>query len=125
MTLHPDTIRIFVSDLSLAQPFYQDLLGLPLADGGASQGYLVFKPGGINILVETCDLDGEERRQLIGRFVGLSFNVPDVQQAYEELKGRGVEFSGALEKQPWGGTLAHIYDPDRNILTLVSSPQRS
>jgi len=109
-----------VSDISRAQPFYQDVLGLPLSQGGASQGYLLFKPAGINILVESCDTNDEEGRTLVGRFVGLSFSVPDVQQAYEELKHRGVEFSGAPEAQSWGGTLAHVRDPDRNILTLVS-----
>jgi len=120
MTLAPDTLRVFVSDISRAQPFYQDILGLPLARGGASQGYLLFKPAGINILVESCEANDREGRSLIGRFVGLSFRVQDVQQAYEELTSRRVAFSGAPEVQPWGGTLAHIYDPDRNILTLVS-----
>jgi len=120
MTLAPDTLRIFVSDISRAQPFYQDILGLPLAQGGASQGYLLFKPTGINILIESYDANDQEGRSLIGRFVGLSFRVQDVRQAYEELKSRGVEFRGAPEVQPWGGTLAHICDPDRNILTLVS-----
>jgi predicted enzyme related to lactoylglutathione lyase len=120
MTLAPDTLRIFVSDISRAQAFYQDILGLPLAEEGASQCYLLFKPTGINILIESCDADNDEGRSLIGRFVGLSFRVEDIQQAYEELKSRCVEFGGAPEVQPWGGTLAHIYDPDRNILTLVS-----
>jgi predicted enzyme related to lactoylglutathione lyase len=119
MRFAPDTLRIFVSDVSRVQPFYQDVLGWPLAQGGASQGYLLFKPSGINILIESCDGSDAEGRNLIGRFVGLSLSVPSVQQACDELKDRGAEFSGEPELQPWGGTLAHVYDPDRNILTLV------
>jgi predicted enzyme related to lactoylglutathione lyase len=121
MTLHPDTIRIFVSDISRAQGFYQDILELPLAQGSASQGYLLFEPGGIKVLIESCDANDDEGRNLVGRFVGLSFRVPNVREAYEELRDRGAEFSGAPEAQPWGGTLAHVCDPDRNILTLVGT----
>jgi hypothetical protein len=31
---------------------------------------------------------------------------------------RGVDFVGPPEKQPWGGVLAHLRDPDGDILTL-------
>ena len=48
---------------------------------------------------------------MVGRFVGVS--------AYETLAARGVDFVGPPEKQPWGGVLAHLRDPDGNILTLL------
>src|SRR3954469_23350293 len=108
MNLLPDTIRIFVRDIQCARSFYRDPPGLPLVSDGADQGYLLFAPGGLRILIEACDLSDEEGRELIGRFVGLSFRVPDVQEAYRELQSRGVEFDGVPESQPWGGTLAHL-----------------
>jgi len=37
------------------------------------------------------------------------------------LAGRGVDFIGPPEKQPWGGVLAHLRDPDGNVLTLLGS----
>jgi catechol 2,3-dioxygenase-like lactoylglutathione lyase family enzyme len=120
MKLVPDAVRIFVSDIRSALTFYHSKLGLPLTDGGVDAGYLCFNPGNINILIEACDPNDDEGRGLVGRFVGLSFRVPNVEQAYEELKDLGVDFNGMPEQQPWGGTLAHLCDPDRNILTLVS-----
>jgi uncharacterized glyoxalase superfamily protein PhnB len=39
--------------------------------------------------------------------------------AYDILAARGVDCVGRLEKQPWGGVLAHLRDPDGNILTLL------
>jgi lactoylglutathione lyase len=121
MNLLPDTIRVFVSDIHRARSFYRDKLGLPLASDMADQGYVVFTPGKLKILIEGCDPNDGEGRALVGRFVGLSFRVPDVQDAYDELLRCGVEFNGPPEKQPWGGTLAHLVDPDRNVLTLVSN----
>jgi catechol 2,3-dioxygenase-like lactoylglutathione lyase family enzyme len=120
MDLLPDTIRIFVGDIHRARTFYSDKLGLPLASDSADNGYVVYAPGNIRLLVEYCDSEDEEGRALVGRFLGLSFRVSNVQTAYKELLIRGVEFSGAPEKQAWGGTLAHFVDPDRNVLTLVS-----
>jgi predicted enzyme related to lactoylglutathione lyase len=38
------------------------------------------------------------------------------------LVGTGVEIVGQPARQPWGGILAHIADPDRNVLTLVEYP---
>ena len=36
---------------------------------------------------------------------------------------RGVQFIEPPEKQPWGGVLAHLRDPDGNILTLLGQPR--
>ena len=120
MNLVPDTIRVFVRDIHRARSFYHDKLRLPLASDGSDHGHVIFAPGNIKILVEHCDPKDAEGSALVGRFVGLSFCVPNVQEAYDELLRCGVEFDGIPEKQPWGGTLAHLFDPDRNILTLVS-----
>jgi len=54
--------------------------------------------------------------------VGASLAVPDVEAEYRLLVARGVQFVEPPEKQPWGGTLAHLRDPDGNVITLVSSP---
>jgi hypothetical protein len=31
------------------------------------------------------------------------------------------DFVGPPEKEPWGGVLAHLRDPDGNILTLLGN----
>ena len=83
-------------------------------------GFVIFKPGAISLVIESVDPSDAEAGTLVGRFVGLSLRVDDVEAAFRVLRDRGVKFDGEPEKQPWGGTLAHFYDPDRNVLTLVS-----
>jgi uncharacterized glyoxalase superfamily protein PhnB len=51
----------------------------------------------------------------------VSLQVPDVFTTYKALVERGVEFVAPPEKQPWGGVLAHLRDPDGNILTLLGN----
>ena len=56
---------------------------------------------------------------MVGRFVGVSLRVDDIDGVYETLKMRGVQFKSPPEKQSWGGSHAHFQDPDGNILTLL------
>jgi catechol 2,3-dioxygenase-like lactoylglutathione lyase family enzyme len=54
---------------------------------------------------------------------GSAFNgalaCDNVQKTYDELKGRGVEFEGPPQEQPWG-TFAIMKDPDGNQFVLSS-----
>jgi predicted enzyme related to lactoylglutathione lyase len=43
----------------------------------------------------------------------------NVERTYEELKGRGVPFTAAPQKQPWG-TFAVFTDPGGNQFVLSS-----
>src|SRR4051812_22336118 len=115
MELVPDAIRIFVSDAPAALAFYRDVLGFLPAGGAPELGYLVFKAGAISIIVEAS----EEGHPLLGRTVGLSFRVQNIHRACQELEQRGVSFTGPPERQAWGGTLAHFYDLERNVFSLV------
>jgi catechol 2,3-dioxygenase-like lactoylglutathione lyase family enzyme len=110
-------IRIFVDDLAAARRFYRDMLGLQLKWDDADS--LGFDVGG-NLIVEPVDDKADaERRALVGRFIGCSLEVDDIQAAYKKLAAKGVVFTGPPEREPWGGVLAHFKDPSRNILTLV------
>jgi uncharacterized glyoxalase superfamily protein PhnB len=44
--------------------------------------------------------------------------VHDVDAVYEDLLGKGVEFTMPPTKQPWGGTLALFKDLDGNVFYL-------
>jgi uncharacterized glyoxalase superfamily protein PhnB len=57
----------------------------------------------------------------VGRFVGVSLEVTDIDATYRTLVERGVQFDAPPERQAWGGTLAHLRDPDGNVLTLLES----
>lgn len=82
-------------------------------------GWAQMAPGEGQLALERVDPADDESRTLVGRFVGVSLQVPDIFAAFETLSARGVNFVGPPEKQPWDGVLAHLRDPDGNILTLL------
>jgi predicted enzyme related to lactoylglutathione lyase len=88
-------VRVFVTDWDRALRFYTETLGPPY--------------------------EGAEG-PLVGRFVGVSLRVDDIDETYQTLRGRGVEFVAPPARMPWGGVLAHFRDPDGNVLTLLVSP---
>lgn len=115
-------VRVFVDDLEAAASFYGALLGAgPTAVG---EGWAVFDVG-CDLVVEEVDARDAEHGELVGRFSGVSFGVDDVTAACESLRGRGVEIVAEPEVQSWGGVLAAIADPARNVLQLVAYPRPS
>lgn len=115
-----NTARIFVRDIAKAKTFYSTSLGLLIKADGVAHGYCVFDAGNSELVVESVAPDApQEEQALVGRFTGLSFQVPDVHEKYRELLARGVEFSGQPEKQFWGGTLATLRDLDGNEIQIV------
>lgn len=109
-------VRIFVSDWDRACEFYEGQLGLPLRFASADLGWAEFSAGGPSIAIERAGADSAE---LIGRFVGVSLLVDDLDTAYRTLTDKGVEFTQPPTEQSWGGHIAHFCDPDGNILTLL------
>ena len=110
-------IRLFVHDLAQAREFYADTLQLP--DRLDGEAFSAFRIAGVDIVVEVAAGD---QANLAGRFTGVSLAVSDVDVAVDRLRRAGVVVTGSPEKQSWGGTLAHIADPDGNELTLVQYP---
>jgi uncharacterized glyoxalase superfamily protein PhnB len=62
----------------------------------------------------------EQVRELMGKgFAGTVFlTTDDAQASYEELKGRGVEFTDPLEERPYGID-AGFRDPSGNSVRLT------
>lgn len=113
-------IRIFVDDLAAARHFYERDLGLAVkwTHEKVAVGYDL----GVDLIVEEVDVEAEEDDQaLVGRFVGCSIAVDDIDGLYERLTAKGVAFVGPPEKQSWGGKLAHFEDPSGNVLTLLGT----
>ena len=117
--------RVFVTDLPAARAFYADGVGLPVRAEAAEHGYVVLDADGVDLVVEQVGDDADdEDRALVGRFTGLSLEVPDVHAAYAGLTARGVRFDGEPHAQVWGGVLATVVDPSGNRLQLVEYPRR-
>lgn len=111
-------VRIFVDDLEAARRFYGQTLGLAEAWRADAMGAFGVTVGGSELIIETVD-DDAERRELVGRFVGVSLQVDDLAAAHQSLTAKGVRFVSPPQKQAWGGSLAHFEDPAGNVLTLL------
>ena len=74
-------------------------LGIP----GAETGIVLFTP------------QGHEER--IGQFQNLSFLCDDLEKTVADLRARGVEFEGGIERADWGSA-AIFKDPDGNSFVL-------
>lgn len=112
-------VRLFVHDWERAVRFYTEALGMKLESRADEFGWAQFATGSCSLAVERLAPDDPEAPALVGRYVGVSLRVPDLESVYHTLVERGVEFLSPPEKQAWGGTLAHLRDPDGNVLTLL------
>ena len=114
-------VRVFVTDWARAIRFYTDTLEMAAAYRSDEIGWAQMATGESHLALERVDASDSEGRALVGRFLGISLQVADIFATHKFLAARGVEFVAFPEKQPWSGVLAHLRDPDGNILTLVGS----
>lgn len=49
----------------------------------------------------------------------LSIDVPDVDALLPKVEGLGGEAPGGANDMPWGQRVAHIKDPDGNVVNLT------
>ena len=117
-----DTVRMFTRDLGKALAFYREKLEMEPAI--SDEGMAIFATGSAKLMLEVIhDDDDEAAEELVGRFTGVSFAVEDIRGAVAALQAKKVVFDGRPELQPWGGALAHFFDADGNVLTLVQYPR--
>ena len=106
-------INVFVSDFSRAVDFYSNTLGLKLNMREDNFGYASYDAGPVSFAVAESEDPG-----LVGKHTGIGFIAADIDATYAELIDKGVEFDMPPTKQPWGGTLALMKDPDGNVFYL-------
>jgi predicted enzyme related to lactoylglutathione lyase len=116
-------VRVFVTDWDRALRFYTETLGIPTTFRSDEMGWAQLATGEGQLALERVAPDDAEARELVGRFVGVSLQVPDIESTHMTLVERGVEFLAPPGEQPWGELLAHFRDPDRNVIALLGSPQ--
>jgi predicted enzyme related to lactoylglutathione lyase len=92
--------------------FYMEILGFTKNENGG------YDQGNIKVFF---DRHNKAAKQALEPFrVMLTFAVDDINKAYKELKGKGVEFVKAPAKEEWGGWFATFKDPDGNYLQIFS-----
>jgi lactoylglutathione lyase len=128
--MHLDNVRLLVTRFEETFTFYRDALGLTLTWGDATSGFASFEaPGGSGI--------GLFRRDLMAQAVGtaglpatataqdavaLIFTVDAgrcVDDEVKRLAGLGTPVvSPARDMADWGIRVAHVRDPDGNLIEL-------
>jgi extradiol dioxygenase family protein len=117
--LRMSAVRVFVRDIEAARAFYGGPLELAcLAEG---DGWAVYDLETAQLVVETLEPGDDDGEALIGRFAGVSLTSDDILGAFDLLSERNVQFLAPPAKQEWGGYLAHFFDPDGNVISLVST----
>ena len=113
-------VRLLVSDMSASYRFYRNLLVLPTT-WEENPEYAEFEVG------PECALAIFPRAEM-GEAVALRpgggdgavvvLSVADVDEAAAALLGAGVEVSDPRDRPDWGIRVAHLRDPDGNLIEL-------
>ena len=128
-------VQVWVHDQDEALAFYTEKLGLELREDvtvpemGNFRWLSVGVPGQDDVAIALMAVPGppvfeEETRAQIhallakGASGGLFFVTDDVRGTYEELKGRGVEFTQEPTEQPYGLD-AGLRDPSGNQFRMI------
>jgi catechol 2,3-dioxygenase-like lactoylglutathione lyase family enzyme len=115
-----------IVDVARAKEFYRDTLGLRLLSEEPPFA-LVFEANGIMLRLGM----GKERPPVQGTVLG--WEVPDVAAAVRDLEQAGVHFERypqlpqdelGIWSAPGGAKVAWFKDPDGNVLSLSSHPER-
>src|SRR4051794_20704501 len=107
-------ITLWVRDFERTVGFYKEVLGLPLAE--VNEAFARFGTGGTQLAFHTLR-PGDPAPG--NRHLEIHFDVDDVDSAYEELKGQGVEFSEPPANMPWGVRMAAFTDPEGWTVEII------
>ena len=127
-------VQVWVHDQDEALAFYTDKLGMELREDvtvpemGNFRWLSVGVPGQ-DVSITLMAIPGppvfdDETRESINKLLakgasgGLFFATDDAQKSYDELKGRGVEFTQEPTEQPYGVD-AGFRDPSGNQMRVA------
>jgi predicted enzyme related to lactoylglutathione lyase len=110
------TVWLPVTDIDRAVGFYRDTLGLSV--GRQESEWAELQADGLRIGLNAHD---EESPAGDGGAVVAFRPEAGIEEAVQELKGKGVEFAGDVSEHPWG-KVATFKDPDGNDLQLYAPP---
>ncbi len=113
---------LFVEDFDTCLRFYRDILGLKV--GILEATFAAFEMDEQNFVVQGIAAAEKIINVPVAAFeaetgkidrVMLCAQVEDVDEAYETLKAKGVEFTQPPIDQPWGLRGVYFRDPEGNV----------
>jgi uncharacterized glyoxalase superfamily protein PhnB len=120
-------VVLFVQDFEKCLAFYRDQVGLTVAQLETKFATFKFHEQNfaINGIAEGAAMVGLEAGAFYAEAgksipVMLCTRVENVDEVYETLKGRGVEFTESPKDQYWGLRTAFFRDPEGNIWEIAT-----
>jgi predicted enzyme related to lactoylglutathione lyase len=121
MIKHIKFVSIPVANQNRALDFYTEKLGFTIITDqpfDEKQRWIELRVPKAETRVVLFTMQGDEKR--IGSMMPATFACDDIDQTYNELSARGVEFMGEPQKQHWG-TYAMFKDSEGNRFVLSES----
>jgi predicted enzyme related to lactoylglutathione lyase len=118
--------RLLVKDWKACFLFYKDVIEFDIAVENEEDGYAEFKAGDMRLSL----FRRQEMAQLIHNSekpahaecqdtVALIFTVHDLEEEYQRLRHKGVQFTAAPMNNPYFGIkTAYLRDPDGTLIGL-------
>lgn len=113
-------VRLLVSDVGASYRFYKDVLGLPTT-WDENPGYAEFEVGpesALAIFPRSEMAEAIELRPEGGDGAVVVLSVESVDEAVAWLRARGADVGDPFDRPDWGMRLAHLRDPDGNLVEL-------
>ena len=115
------SVGIYVGNQDRAKEFWTQTLGFeviqdtPMGQEEGAPRWIEVAPPDRNVILVLYTPDAQQDQ--IGTFSNVLFECDDVQQTYQELTAKGVEFPDAPRQEFWGWW-AMFRDPDGNTYGL-------
>ena len=109
-------LRVPVSDLARAKPFWTALLGVPPAEEAVDRSAARYEAGGLKILLQALGPSGPRP---LGGPLDFDLNHDDLQKLVARLpKGRRA----VIRETPDGGKFLETRDTDGNLVRVMWRP---
>jgi lactoylglutathione lyase len=109
-------VAVRVKDLSKAEPFYREVLGLEVGIRDEKRNWLFLRAGGDAGMVVLQEDKGEWPLQ----HFAFTIDASDIERAAAMLRERGVEVEGPVFHQWMSATSLYFSDPDGHALELLA-----
>jgi lactoylglutathione lyase len=114
-------VAIRVKDLTKAEPFYREVLGLEVGIRDEKRNWLFLRAGGDAGMVVLQEDKGEWPLQ----HFAFTIDEADIEQAASTLRERGVEVQGPVFHGWMPATSLYFKDPDGHALELCANAKRA
>lgn len=125
-------IRLLVKDFRKSVSFYKNQLELPISLYEEDMEYALFDTGETKIELlprnvmaggvgeENKPVDAETQSSFL-----FQFKVEDVDKAYKHLREKDITFvNEPHDRTEWGARIAHLRDPDGNLIEIYTMLRR-